>query len=138
MCGNPRATPSVRPHGKLGLDMHTDKRLTYWRWAFALCLAVVMFLALAPADFPSPSTGWDKVNHAFAFAVLAVLGCASYAPARPVLLGLLAYGGLIEVLQGATDYRSAEWLDLMADCVGLAIGWALLMLSQRVRSAVSG
>ncbi len=86
-----------------------------------------------------PSTGWDKVNHALAFAVLAVLGGCSY-PRRTaqVLLGLLAYGGIIELLQGLTGYRSAEWLDLAADAVGLSFGWALMRASGRYRAIAAG
>jgi VanZ family protein len=100
------------------------ERWRIWcRWAFALGLAVVMALALAPPRFPTPSTGWDKANHALAFAVLALLGFAGYPRGKvAVLAALLAYGGLIEVLQGMTGYRSADWLDWVADSVGLAIG----------------
>lgn len=89
-------------------------------------MASVLALCLMPAAQHLPSTGWDKANHALAFAVLAVLGLAAY-PARGarVLAGLLAFGALIEVLQSLTGYRSAEWLDLLADAVGLPIGWQL-------------
>jgi VanZ family protein len=104
----------------------------YWRWAFFACLAVVMVLALAPPRTPMPSTGWDKVNHALAFAVLAVLGRGSYAQHKVrVLLGLLAYGGVMELLQGLTGYRSAEWLDLAADAAGLLLGWPMAGLAWR-------
>jgi VanZ family protein len=111
-------------------------RLGHWRtccrWAFAVCLVVVMALALVPPRFPTPTTGWDKANHALTFAFLAVLGLVAY-PRRiaPVLAGLLAYGGTIELLQGLTDYRTAEWLDWGADGVGLAVGSMLARLSQR-------
>ena len=46
-------------------------------------------------------------------------------------LALLAYGGMIEVLQGLTDYRTAEWLNVGADGVGLALGSMLTRLSPR-------
>lgn len=103
--------------------------LTRWRWAFALCLVVVLALALMPPRLPMPTTGWDKTNHVLAFAVLAVLGRLSY-PGRTaaVLLGLLAYGGAIEVLQALTPYRTADFRDLLADGVGLLLGWQLMRL----------
>jgi VanZ family protein len=60
----------------------------------------------------------------FAFSVLAWLGCKAF-PHRVggVLIGLLAYGGLIEILQSLTPDRLAEWNDWFADMVGLPIGW---------------
>ena len=106
--------------------------LTQWRWAFALCLAVVLVLALMRPVHYMPSTGWDKSNHVLAFCVLTVLGCLSAPGKTPrVLLGLLAYGALIEVLQSFTDYRSADLLDLVADSVGMAVGWQLMALLKR-------
>jgi VanZ family protein len=113
--------------------MHLERRRTYIRWAFFICLAVVLALSLMPPE-PLPTTGWDKANHALAFAVLAMLGCRSY-PGRQVsvLLGLLAYGVLIEFLQSLTGYRTAELLDVVADGVGLVIGWPLARFSLRTR-----
>ena len=109
------------------------QRRKYFRWAFAACLAVVMVLALMPVG-PMPSIGWDKANHALAFAVLAMLGRTAYPQqGARIWLGLLAYGGLIELLQGLTDYRSADWLDVVADGVGLFIGWQLMRLALRMR-----
>lgn len=94
------------------------------RWAFWLCMAAVLALCLMPPAQHLPSTGWDKANHALAFAVLAVLGLLAH-PARTarVLLGLLAFGAAIEVLQSLTGYRTAEWLDWVADAAGLLAGW---------------
>ena len=69
------------------------------------------------------------MNHALAFAVLAVLGRWSYPRSTAaVLLSLLAYGGLIEALQSLTPHRSAEWGDLLADGIGLALAWLAMRL----------
>lgn len=116
--------------------MRIERRRSYIRWAFSLCLAVVLALALMPPQTLVPPTGWDKANHAMAFAVLAMLGCLSY-PGRHalILLGLLAYGAVIELLQGLTGYRSAETLDVLADGVGLLVGWTSMRLSAHVRGA---
>ena len=106
------------------------------RWAFWLCLVVVLTLSLMPPRVPMPTTGWDKANHALAFAVLAVLGLRSY-PGRVygLLLGLLAYGGAIELLQALTPYRTADFRDLLADGVGLLLGWQLARVFAHVRQA---
>ena len=92
-----------------------------------------------PDDVPVPGTGWDKANHALAFAVLALLGSRGW-PARAgtVLAGLLLYGALIECLQTLTPTRVGEWADLAADAAGLAIAWTWLRLrvpAKRRRSA---
>ena len=108
--------------------------LLAWRLAFGLCVLAVLVLALMPTDMPMPSTGWDKSNHLLAFSVMALLGRRAY-PGRTmgVLAGLLAYGALIEVLQSFTPNRSADWHDLVADAVGLALGWGTGRLAQSLR-----
>lgn len=94
-----------------------------WRWAFWMCAAAVLALCLMPPVQHLPSTGWDKANHALAFAMLALLGLRAYPARRARLLwGLVAYGALIELAQSLTGYRTAEWLDLAADAVGVVIG----------------
>ncbi|WP_374086357.1 VanZ family protein [Methylomicrobium lacus] len=97
-----------------------------WRFIFWTSLIAILFLALMPAGPEMPTTGWDKLNHLLAFAVLAVLGRRGYPGRKPaVFIGLLFYAGLIEVLQSFTPYRFAEWADLFADGLGLIIGWGL-------------
>lgn len=100
------------------------------RWAFWLCLLVVLALALMRPSHYMPTTGWDKANHALAFAVLTILGALAY-PRRlaRLLIGLLAYGVLIEVLQSFTSYRTSDVHDVFADCVGLVIGWQVSRLA---------
>jgi len=116
--------------------MRIERRRAYSRWAFSVCLVVVLVVALMPPQAIVPPTGWDKANHAMAFAVLAMLGCSAFPERKaPVLLGLLAYGGLIELLQSLTGYRTAETLDVVADGVGLLVGWTFTRLLWRIRLA---
>lgn len=104
------------------------------RFAFWSCATVVLVLALIPPSHLIPPTLWDKLNHALAFAVLALLGLGSYrARIAAVLAGLLAYGGLIELLQALTPHRSAEWGDWLADGVGIVLGWQLARALSRMR-----
>lgn len=102
-----------------------------WRWACWGCILVVLVLALMPAVPNMPTTGWDKSNHVLAFAVMAVLANRAY-PHRTiaVLLGLLAFGALIEVLQSFTPDHVADGQDLLADGVGLLVGWALSRIAR--------
>jgi VanZ family protein len=82
-------------------------------------------LALLPATLPLPTTGWDKANHALAFAVTASLGARCW-PDRiaRVRVGLAIYGGAIEIAQTLTATRMGEWTDWLADLVGLAVAAA--------------
>jgi LPXTG-motif cell wall-anchored protein len=88
-------------------------------WAATVAVGV---LALLPAAVPLPTTGWDKSNHALAFAVLGLLGAAAWpASAGRVWLALAAYGGAIEIAQTFTETRMGEWIDWAADLIGLAM-----------------
>ena len=93
-------------------------------------MLTLMVLSLMPPSPSMPSTGWDKTNHMLGFAVLAFLGRFAWPGRRwSMLLGLLAYGGLVEVLQSFTPDRFAEFGDLLADGLGLVAGEALAVLS---------
>ena len=99
------------------------RRFPIWPWAFFVCALAVLVLALMPSPPHMVTTGWDKSNHLLAFAVMTWLGCKAF-PHRLVylMLGLLAYGALIEILQSFTPNRSAEWLDLFSDSLGILVG----------------
>lgn len=105
------------------------------RAAFTLALLAVLTLSLLPASTPLPSTGWDKTNHLFAFSTLMVLGRWAF-PGRAMLVfsGLVAYGGLIEILQSFTPDRYAEWSDLLADSIGLVVGEIIVRCIDAFRS----
>lgn len=101
-----------------------------WQAALVLLLAVVLVLALAPAPPQQVNLGWDKLNHLAAFLTLACVACLALARARwQIALGLLAYGGLIELLQSLTATRTAEWADLLADGVGISLGLGMVALA---------
>lgn len=102
------------------------RRHVFWRVLLALTMAAILGLSLMPPSPDMPTTGWDKSNHVLGFAVLAWIGMQAW-PQRSgrLLVALLAYGALIELLQSLTTTRSAEWLDLLADGVGLACGYAV-------------
>jgi len=93
--------------------------------AFWLCLAAVTVMSLLPTSYLPPPvfSVWDKAQHALGFLVLIVLGLIAY-PQRVWYLPpmLLVYGGAIELAQAATGWRYGEWLDLLADGVGILAG----------------
>lgn len=100
------------------------------RWTFWACVFTILVLSLVPPSPPMPSTGWDKANHALAFATLAFLAHKAWpGRIRVVLPSLLFYGALIECLQSFTPDRHAEWGDIWADSLGLLAGDILARLA---------
>lgn len=82
----------------------------------------------------------DKVGHAAAFAVLAVLACVVISQYRLVSLrgllvvaiGLAIYAGIDEYTQGWVPLRTPDPLDWMADAAGILVGIMLYVLIRRV------
>lgn len=95
---------------------------------FWLQVAVVTALMLWPRPPAGLDlTGWDKLNHAIAFAGPALAGLLArrrrgVASAGLLLVGLLAWGGALEVVQSFLPPRQGDAADLLADAVGLLVG----------------
>jgi len=97
-----------------------------WRALLGLLLIAITWLALVPHPPKFATTGWDKSNHALAFASLAFTCVWALWP-RPrqwwlLALAVLAYGGAIEITQSYLPPREGDWFDLLADGVGIALG----------------
>lgn len=112
-----------------------------WRILCALLIGVVSALMLWPRPPASLDlVGWDKANHAIAFAATALAGLLgrsrdSRASAATVLLALLAWGAALELLQSVLPPRQGDWADLAADGVGLLLGaLAFAVLGDRLLS----
>jgi VanZ family protein len=107
------------------------------RALLVLLVFVVSCLALTPKPPEGSQSGLDKVAHLLAFTALAFSGClgspASRGTRTALLFGLLAFGGLIEVLQWFVPGRSSEWGDLLADGIGIAFGAGLASLVFRLK-----
>jgi VanZ family protein len=122
-------------------------RRPLWRALLLALLATITWLALSPKPPPTADTGWDKANHALAFAALAFSAVWALWPRpRQWLLwlapALLAYGGFIEIAQSFTPQRQGDWADLLADAVGIALGllaaWAVGGLARRQTTDILG
>lgn len=88
-------------------------------------LLAVAVLSLIP--LPDVGVG-DKLSHVVTYFVLA--GYFSVLARRPrsllaIALGITAYGALIEIAQGLSGYRFAEWGDLLANGAGTLAGLPL-------------
>ena len=109
-----------------------------WQLLLALLVGTVCYLAFTPTPPQLASAWWDKANHSLAFLALTVTACLAFP--RPwrgvwlVMLGLLAFGAAIEVVQAFVPGRSCEWEDLLADSVGIVAG---VLVTLPLRSAVT-
>lgn len=90
--------------------------------AVTLALAVIIaVVTLAPMPAGGPA-GSDKVYHVLAFACLAFpLPLVRPRSTLWVVVGVIAYGGAIEVIQPFFG-RQAEWADFVADAIGAILG----------------
>lgn len=102
---------------------------TFW-----LACATVAVLSLLPTAYLQSGLfdWWDKAQHALAFAVLGFVGLTAY-PGRSarVIAGLLAFAAAIELAQATTGWRIGEMTDLLADAVGLSVGWLAWTFARR-------
>jgi VanZ family protein len=107
-----------------------DKLICTAFWISAIALAIA---SLVPVDLlpQQAATIWDKGQHAFGFGWLALLGLLAYNQ-KPwtMVMALLVYGGIIELLQAATGWRYGEWLDFLADGIGVVIGAAIWLVAR--------
>ncbi len=114
-------------------DRHAVLISRLLKLGFWLACALALARALWPDPYTEPVIGpWDKVVHATAFYVLAVLAMAAYPRISlpRIVLGLAAFGGAIEILQAIPAlHRDAAWDDWAADWLGIAI--ALIPLAAR-------
>lgn len=100
----------------------------FWKslaWGMLLTVAV---LTLMPTPFwvPVPFLSWDKAQHCLAYAALmwAFLQAweGSAVPRWGILL--LAVGVGLEILQGMMGVRFMEYTDMLANSLGVLLGYA--------------
>lgn len=106
-----------------------------WEWLWRLVFGGTLFSILYLTTIPTPpNVGTnDKTEHFLAFAFLGLLARLGWPHLSygKVWLPLLAlYGAAIEVIQSFLPYRSAEFLDFLADFFGIVLVWWLSLLKR--------
>ena len=93
--------------------------------AFSAGVLAVIALSLFPHE-TIPETGmWDKLNHALAYGVLAVVGGLGFKGWRSLLMmgiGLVVLGAGLELAQSFFTDRTGSVYDALANFVGVAVG----------------
>ena len=97
-----------------------------WAGLGAGLVLAVVWLSLAPLPPEAHLGPSDKLDHLAAYFVLMgwhVQLSAGRGRRIALAAGFVAMGIGLELLQGLTDYRSAEVLDALANTAGVALGW---------------
>lgn len=109
----------------LGLDLRARSLWLLLGWVLVLC---IVFLSVAPISIETGVEQGDKLSHAFAYGTLMAWFANLYgrlARRRMFAAGLVALGIALEFIQGWTEYRTFEVIDMVADAAGVVAGWAL-------------
>ncbi len=112
------------------LPLRHEKR---WRLADIVLLLAVLALMTMPTIWlwppPSKTVLADKLVHIITFLLLSVWFAGHYSRSAywRLMVGLTAFGAMIELGHAVIPYRTAEWTDLVADVGGIGIGLTIAM-----------
>ena len=104
-------------------------------WAPVVGWMALLYWASSRTDLTSVPSGWDKLAHACAYAILGFLalrachGRVARLAAWPTLAALLltvSYGGLDELHQSRVPGRDSSGFDWLADTVGALLAVAAI------------
>jgi VanZ family protein len=104
---------------------HKWKYAAVWTGIGCALIAAIVYVSLMPNPPQLPGNG-DKYGHIAGYEVLMFWFMQAYRGRRSRLLigAALAILGIgLEFLQGYTGYRNFERADMLADGVGIALGW---------------
>jgi VanZ family protein len=95
-------------------------------------VAAIIWLSLMPSP-PDPGIEHaDKLEHVLAYAMLMFWFCQLHAGWRTRLayaIGFVAMGVGLEFVQGALAHRTYEAFDMLANGLGVAMGWMVAQAS---------
>lgn len=98
-----------------------------FKTSFFITFGVIEYLALTPQHIEVLDGLWDKQNHFAAFFVLYILLSLAYThfSAQKKVAILVFIGIQIELTQSFIPGRFASTLDVVADSIGIAIGFLI-------------
>jgi VanZ family protein len=100
--------------------------MVLWQSTGWLLIAAVIYLSLA-SDLPDiPGEGSDKYGHLIAYGALMFWFTQIYTRLRTrvaIASGLILLGIALEFIQGYTGYRMFDLGDMIANAIGVIVGW---------------
>lgn len=107
-----------------------------WRAGLIVSALLALIMASLPQPVPALAGINDKLQHIVTFMALGCLAVRAF-PSRPFwpsALGLLVFGSAIEIIQLIPAlHRESSPLDLLADAVGIILGYVVAILILRTR-----
>ena len=99
-------------------------------------MLAILWLSLTPRPPPVDFECSDKVGHFMAYGGLMFWFCQLY-DARQIRIGyavaFVAMGIGLEFVQGALGYRTYDAFDMLANSLGVLLGWAAAIVLPRIR-----
>lgn len=102
----------------------------WWLVGGWILVLLVIVLSVMPGAAELRMSLSDKTGHMLAYLVLTVWFAGVYSRARypGIVVGLILLGGGLEMVQGQLLHRSAEFADLVANCIGITAGIVLSLI----------
>lgn len=89
-------------------------------------MGLILYLSLTPTPPQIGIENGDKLGHLAAYGLVMLWFAQPYTALRQriwLAIGMVALGVALEYAQRATGYRTFEVADMVADALGVAIGW---------------
>ncbi len=93
---------------------------------WSLVIAVIVLSLIPPPPMIQTVNYGDKIEHIIAYFVLMWWFAQIYLMPRQRLqymIGFLLLGAGLEILQGLGGIRQADWVDMVANSVGVLLAW---------------
>jgi len=99
------------------------------KYLFFITIIAIEYLATTTQEIQVVQNSWDKANHFVAFMVLYILLSFGYRHIGLVLKVaiLFAFAIQIEIVQYFIPGREFSLLDVVADMIGVGIGWVVML-----------
>ena len=105
---------------------HEFRHPLIWTAVAWSLVVVIVYLSLAKTSIPVPGAHADKYGHVLAYGVVMFWFLQIYecTPSRLTIGGgLLGLGVALEFAQSWTGYRTFDYADMVADAIGVTLGW---------------